>query len=667
MISYIKASVVRKISSFIFILILICFNILFVITYSDLKSSIVTGLSSGKQESIISLSNYIDEYFGYRLNSINKFAELAVAKGVVLDDDNMTSFIKEIFPHTQFNALFIGYESDGRLIKTDDVSGNNPFRLNMTKDNFDSRIRQWYKEAKQFKKAGFSRPYIDITTKTYITTAYVPVIINNELVAVIGANIYLEELQKIINGLKTSDSSSIILFDKENNIVSHNDKSFIMNDNHTHKDMYNRFVSHSQSSINKPTNLFQDEYNGQTYLTMCMKTDKYNWTVCSSNSMDDYDLLFKGILLKQIGVILLFVIIIIVFLSLTVRYFLNNLKVILKGLEEFFKYLNHEKDDIEFINISTNDEFGKMAVIVNDNIRKISHTFIQDKQLINEIIETGRYVKEGSLAQTINCSTGNQQLMELKNVFQDILNSLQRSVGSDLNNILSVVEQYKTLDFKSEIPNASGSVELAINKLADEIRSMLKQSTSFANSLATQTNNLKEAMHSLSSSSAEQSASLEETVCGMDTLRESVNVVSEKTEDVSQQAESIKEIIYIIREIAEQTNLLALNASIEAARAGEAGRGFAVVAQEVSKLADRTSHSLSEIESSIHTLTESIMSMDTAINSQIESINIIVTNIKEHEKVVQSNMEIVENTNNITNNVDAIAAQILEDANLKKI
>lgn len=667
MISYIKASVVRKISSFIFILILICFNILFVITYSDLKSSIVTGLSSGKQESIISLSNYIDEYFGYRLNSINKFAESAVAKGVVLDDDNMTSFIKEIFPHTQFNALFIGYESDGRLIKTDDVSGNNPFRLNMTKDNFDSRIRQWYKEAKQFKKAGFSRPYIDITTKTYITTAYVPVIINNELVAVIGANIYLEELQKIINGLKTSDSSSIILFDKENNIVSHNDKSFIMNDNHTHKDMYNRFVSHSQSSINKPTNLFQDEYNGQTYLTMCMKTDKYNWTVCSSNSMDDYDLLFKGILLKQIGVILLFVVIIIVFLSFTVRYFLNNLKVILKGLEEFFKYLNHEKDDIEFINISTNDEFGKMAVIINDNIRKISHTFIQDKQLINEIIETGRYVKEGSLAQTINSSTGNQQLMELKNVFQDILNSLQRSVGSDLNNILSVVEQYKTLDFKSEIPNASGSVELAINKLADEIRSMLKQSTSFANSLATQTNNLKEAMHSLSSSSAEQSASLEETVCGMDTLRESVNVVSEKTEDVSQQAESIKEIIYIIREIAEQTNLLALNASIEAARAGEAGRGFAVVAQEVSKLADRTSHSLSEIESSIHTLTESIMSMDTAINSQIESINIIVTNIKEHEKVVQSNMEIVENTNNITNNVDAIAAQILEDANLKKI
>ena len=137
--------------------------------------------------------------------------------------------------------------------------------------------------------------------------------------------------------------------------------------------------------------------------------------------------------------------------------------------------------------------------------------------------------------------------------------------------------------------------------------------------------------------------------------------------DDEKMTEYIKEIIYIIREIAEQISLLALNASIEAARAGDAGRGFAVVAQEVSKLADRTSHSLSEIETSIHALTESIESMDEAINSQIDSINLIVTNVKEHEKVVQSNMEIVENTNNITNNVDAIASQILEDANMKKI
>jgi len=51
----------------------------------------------------------------------------------------------------------------------------------------------------------------------------------------------------------------------------------------------------------------------------------------------------------------------------------------------------------------------------------------------------------------------------------------------------------------------------------------------------------------------------------------------------------------VIKGIADQTNLLALNAAIEAARAGDMGRGFAVVADEVRQLAQRTSHSTTQI------------------------------------------------------------------------
>lgn len=51
-----------------------------------------------------------------------------------------------------------------------------------------------------------------------------------------------------------------------------------------------------------------------------------------------------------------------------------------------------------------------------------------------------------------------------------------------------------------------------------------------------------------------------------------------------------------IGDIASQTNLLALNAAIEAVREGEQGKGFAVVAEEVRRLSEQSSNTVSKIQ-----------------------------------------------------------------------
>ncbi|SDZ77216.1 methyl-accepting chemotaxis protein [Haloplanus vescus] len=274
---------------------------------------------------------------------------------------------------------------------------------------------------------------------------------------------------------------------------------------------------------------------------------------------------------------------------------------------------------------------------LNDDLEATAETFG----------ETMAAAADGDLTQRMDTDSRSAAMETIAESFNDMMAEMEGT----LSRIRSFADEVATASQQvtastEEVRSASAEVSESIQEVSAGAERQDERLTEISGEMQSLSGAIEEVASSADevASTADRAAEVSES--GSDAATDAIDELAQiqtRTDEtvdevvsLAEEIDEISEIVELIADIAEQTNMLALNASIEAARADVDGDGFAVVADEIKSLAgeaadatERIDRRITDVQASANSAVDDMQAMGEGVEHGAKTIDEALTSLDE--------------------------------------
>lgn len=439
-------------------------------------------------------------------------------------------------------------------------------------------------------------------------TIAVPVMSDDEVIAVATATYDIDGLCEYISGSTFGETGSFMLIDGEGNVVATDSKS--RSDEHNPIELakkneeYDSEAEFVNDVIKNESGFGEYEAKDVKKIGGYQKAESVNVSVAVICDKDEY--LGSGAIgTMKLSITILGVLVVAVIISLfiarTISRPIVNTTQRLRGLSQ-----GNLSDPVDVC--YSKDEIGVLS-------NSLEETVVSLRQYINLITVALQNISEGNLSHRVD---GNFKgdFIKIKSTFNEILESLSDTFAS----INVAAEQVST--GAVQVSNNAQNLSQGSTQQASSIEELSATITDVSNQTTQNAKSAKEAYVIVQSNTDAIAACNED----MENMLSAMGEISESSAEISK-------IIKVIDDISFQTNILALNAAVEAAREGS--KGFGVVADEVRRLASKSAEAAKQTAELIENSLTAISRGSDIAQQTAGALNKIVEDSTEIKKLVK--------------------------------